>query len=122
MIAMIDKILIPILTGIFGLISGLLIPFAKWHIEKIKLRRQERIFLIIQLRETISSYDFDIYKFKDTSMYSRIRKHLPINLVERIENKDGIIHVQLIKAGSRSGLRNELLDFITILEDKWNLI
>jgi hypothetical protein len=117
-----ENIFLPIFTGILGLVAGLLIPFVKWHIEKLKMRRLDRISFINQLREIISSAEFDVYKFKDTSLYSRFRKYLPINIVERIENKDGIIRVQLIIAGSRGGLNNELLDFITILEGKWNLI
>jgi len=61
MTAMNENILIPIFTGIIGLFTGLLMPFVKWHIEKLKMRRLDRISFINQLREIISSDGFDIY-------------------------------------------------------------
>ena len=116
------NIVLPIITGLFGLATGLIIPFIKWHIDKLKIRHSERLIFISQLRETISSDDFDVYKFKDTPLYSRFRKYIPLNVVDRIEFKDGIIKLQIIIAGSRGGLNNELLDIITTLEEKWKLI
>ncbi len=117
-----ENIIIPIITGLFGLVAGYLMPFAKWQVEKLKMRRNERIVFIKQLRELISSNEFSIQEFKDTTLYSRFRKYLPNKITERIDCKDGIIHIELLIAGSRGGLQNELLDCIALLEEKWKLI
>jgi hypothetical protein len=117
-----ERILIPIITGIIGLITGLILPFVKWHVEKLRLKREQRILLINELRLFISSDDFDEHKFNNTVLYSRIRKYLPIKLAERIDNKDGVIGIIFLMHGERGGLQNELLDFIITLENKWKLI
>ncbi len=111
-----------IIAGIFGIITGYFVPFAKWQVEKLKLRRNERIVFIRQLRELISSVEFSTQEFKDTTLYSRFRKHLPDKITERIDCKDGRIRLEIHLAGSRAGLQNEILDQLCILEEKWKLI
>jgi len=118
---MIGNIAIPIITGILGFIAGIIIPFIKWHIEKLKMCRQDKIELIKLLREYITLEDFSEQKFKDTALYSRFREYLPRKLKERIDNKEGIIYIEVSKGG-RDGLQNELLDQLCLLEKKWKLI
>jgi len=117
-----ENILIPIITGLSGLATGYFGALSKWHVEKLKMRREERHLLIKQMREFISSDEFCIQEFKDTILYSRFKQHLPNNITERIDCKDGTIYLESIIAESRGGLQNELLDCIVSLEEKWKLI
>lgn len=115
-------ILTLLLSSILGTAGGYFGALSKWNVEKLKLRTNERILLIKQLREYISSNEFSEDEFRNSYLYSRFRKHLPEKLKERIDNKKGVIQLEVIIAGSRDGLQNELLDQICILEEKWKLI
>jgi hypothetical protein len=117
-----SDILVPIITGASGLAAGYFGALSKWHVKKLKMRREERLLLIKELRAFISSDEFSTEKFKDTILYSRFRKHLPNKITEQIDCKDGIIRLELHLAGSRDGLQNELLDQLCVLEEKWKLI
>jgi hypothetical protein len=111
-----------LIAGMFGILTASVVPFAKWQVDKFKLRREEKKFLIKQLREVISSDKFNTQVFKNTVLYSRFREHLPDEITERIDCKDGKIRLELHLAESRDGIKNELLDQLCILEKKWKLI
>jgi hypothetical protein len=119
---MILDILTPIITGVFGLATGYFGALSIWQVEKLKMRRNERISLIKELREYIASDEFNTQKFKNTILYSRFRKYLSDQIIDQIDCKDGAIRLELHIAESRDGLQNELLDQLCVLEEKLNLI
>jgi hypothetical protein len=112
--------IIPIITGLFGLATGMLIPFVKWKVEKLKIRHKERLLLINNLRESISSENFEERIFMDSSLYSRLRKHLSAEMINRLETYSNV--TQINYGYNRTGIKYDLLDQINKLEEKWKLI
>jgi len=126
------KILVPAIAGLLtGIIGSFIAPWAKWGIEKRKLRLENKKELLAESRTKIVDQGIDNEEFMSTVVYSRIREYLSESLIKDIEgtytgglNSKRTINV-VVGSGRNSGVnpfKNKLLDELTMLEKKWKLI
>lgn len=113
-------IIIPILSGLIGLVAGLVIPFVKWHVEKLNLRHNERKQLIANLRDSICSESFEEGTFIHTELYSRFRKYLSADTINQLEKDTKLIGIVI--GHKRFGIKYDLLERVNQLEKEWKLI
>ena len=103
-----------------GIIGSLVAPWAQWKIEEKRERANARRQFIELCRNLIAS-DISSQEFRETSEYARLRPHLSEKIRKQIESDT--IHIQI---GGRGGGANnfspQLLDEVSELEKKWNLI
>jgi hypothetical protein len=109
-----------IIGGIIGLITGLLIPTAKWKIDKLQQIRNDRKSFINELRATLSSKDLSHDEFIHSVQNARLRDHLSKELIEKLEVQTNSITIHV--GHKRYGPEYDLLNEVNQLERKWNLI
>lgn len=118
-----DKsVLIPAISAIIGgLIVGVVAPFVKGYLEMKKIKRDDRKFLIGNIRFHLQQeIPFDSDKFIKTIYYSQLKPHLSEKLIHKIEWRTN--QVTIVIGHKRDDIVYEILDEITLLEKKWNLI
>ena len=122
------NILISFLSGSFSaIVVSLWAPWVKWDIEKRKNQYQGRKELIDSCKNYINKEIFDTIAFTQTPLYSNIRPELPPELVNNIESLSNspVLKIEIQRSGRDSGANNyktRLLDAITDIEKKWELI
>ncbi len=123
-----DKIVIVIISSIAGLISGaigsLIAPWIKWGIEKRRLKLSERKNLINNLREFVSSENYEYAEFMDSVLYTRIKPFLSKELIFNLEKPIDSINVN-VRIGRKTIIENyqsEILFELAQIEREWQLI
>ena len=117
-----------ILSAIIGLFSGVLgtlfAPWANWKIEKRKIKLQKRIEIINKVRNYVLQEDYNRINFRETALYSQIKPFLDKNIVTKIELSSRQITIDGgdLRGAGVQNYKNEILDNLTIIERKWDLI
>lgn len=120
-------IIIPAIVGLVtGAIGSLIAPWVNWGIEKRKIRIKNREKLLEDSRNYINTNEFNTKEFLRTTYYSQLRPEFTkefVNDVEKILSHNATVSLHL--GGRDSGINNykaHLLDEISVIEKKWNLI
>jgi hypothetical protein len=123
-----DKIIVVVISSIAGLISGaigsLIAPWIKWGIEKRRLKLSERKSLINNVREFVSSENYQYSEFMDSVLYTRIKPYLSKGLVFNLEKPIDSIKV-MVRTGRKTMIesyQSEILFELTQIERKWQLM
>lgn len=115
------KFIIPAVIGLIsGVIGSLVAPWVSWGIEKQRERAKARQAFIKSCRELVGA-DLDKHVFRETAIYSQLRKHLSESVRKEIESDE--ITVQI--GGRGNGINNyriAVLDAVDGLERSWGLI
>lgn len=118
-----SEVVVGLVSAGAGFISGLLVPWVKWQIEKQKEQLHYRRELIKNWRAALSTQQYDIgdarSDFLGSAEYSSLRAHLnaePLQKVEAIRT--------VYATGARGGFyRNQvLLDEVARIEKTWGLV
>lgn len=118
-----SEVIVGLVSATAGFISGLLVPWIKWQIEKRKEQLAYRRELIKSWRSAISSQVCDVGDEQNTFLgsaeYSSLRVHLGSESLKKVEAMR-----TLYVNGARGGFyRNQvLLDEVARLEKKWGLV
>ena len=59
-----EKIIIGAIGAVAGLLTGLLMPWVKWEVEKSRLKRKEREQRMIKWRSAVEDANFSINDFE----------------------------------------------------------
>ena len=116
-----------IVNGLNGLIGGaigsLIAPWIHWGIEKRKIRHQKRIDLFKEVREYVQRPDYDRINFRETVIYSQIKVFLDSKIVKKIENPSNeiIIEIGKMRGSGIQNYKNEILDNLTKIENRWKI-
>ena len=120
------SILTALIGAVSGLISGtiasLVAPWVRWGIEKKRARNESRRALLAEAREYVTSHLFGGATFAAKPIYRRLKPHLISELVETIENYEEVLDRQDEPGKFPRLFREEVLDEISRLERKWELI
>lgn len=131
--SLLDTRIIPAFLGLLaGAISSLIAPWVHWGIEKRKLKLKAREDLIRQAREALECGNHTNEEFRHLSVYSRIRPFLSPQAIEAVEGDPSegapfsqeVVHI-VMGNGRHSGVnpfRAQVLDELTELEKKWELV
>jgi len=113
-------------AGVAGVIVGLIAPWIKWKTEKGKIRLENQREFVRVMRQEIAKETFELNAFLETPHYSQLRTHISRRLRTQIELKtDHAVIVVVDGFGRGAGIqnfKNEMLDEISRLEKKWNLL
>jgi hypothetical protein len=110
-------------SAALGFVSGLLVPWIKWQVEKRKEQLAYRKDAIKSWRLAIESLEFEVAdarsNFMSTAAYSSLRAHMSPDAIKKMESPRTVY-----VAGGRGGhVRNQLLlDEVTRLEKEWQLV
>lgn len=84
-----DEFVIGLISAVTGFLSGLLVPWVKWQIEKRRERHTHRRELIRAWRAAIETEKHDIgderSSFLSSALYSNLRANMRHNAIEQIE-------------------------------------
>lgn len=128
-----SKLIIPAIAGLIaGAVGSLIAPWVNWGIEKKRLTRKNREELIRSVRVALLNEGLSNSEFRHLQVYSRIKPYLSEDVVKAVEGKfakDKPFVTEVVQVvlgnGRNSGInpfRNRLLDELTLLEKKWDLI
>jgi hypothetical protein len=113
-----------ILTAIIGLIAGivgsLVAPWIKWGIEKRRLRYNNRLELIKELKVILDNEEFDRKKFVNRSDYHLIRDHLSSKSIDFLESTKFVVRYKAPNDPFSPGIKFILFDLAN-LERKWGI-
>lgn len=118
---LLQQILLPIITGGFGVWLG---HWLKWDFEKKKLRYEERKQFIKTIRDEVIKTDFYLLRFYNSILYSQLRPYLTKKLIKEFETHALPKKSRTLEVGDNFRITNEqqLLDVIQELERKWGLL
>ena len=118
-----SEVLVGLVSAAAGFVSGLLVPWIKWQIDKRREQLAYRRELVKSWRTAISSQEYDVGDGRSTFLgsaeYSSLRAHLDPEPLKKVEAKWTVY-----ATGARGGFyRNQvLLDEVARLEKKWGLV
>lgn len=116
---------LPAFSGfIAGAIASLVAPWINWGIEKRKMRLEARREFISVARRDVTKGS-DKFKFREGTIYSRLRPYLSERTRKEIESDKITIQMSGRGSGEYSGPRHYarlVLDDIQALEKKWKLL
>jgi hypothetical protein len=116
----VEHIVIPIVTGLVGLVTGLAVPWVKWEIEKRRDQRAQRKKIIEEWRTAVEATDGDLNVLGDGAAYSSLRPLLTAEVRQQVENPRLLI-VADGRGTSVNSKKQKLFDEITRIEREWNL-
>lgn len=119
---MVEFVLPAVIGLIAGAIGSLVAPWVQWAVEKRRGRSAHRLKMIEACRKAITKEDTvdDPVPFGSTAEYSWLRPHLDPKFREGFERG----RTMFVGSSGRhpDGARSELLDALTELEKKWDLV
>jgi hypothetical protein len=114
--------IISLVSAVIGFISGLLVPWVKWEIEKRRRQYDYRKELIAKWKKNLEAAEFHSPEgrkaFGSSSEYSSLRAHMTKDVIGRFEAP------RTIYAGGGRGddvRKQMLLDEVSRLEKQWGL-
>lgn len=117
-----SEVVVGLISAGAGFISGLLVPWVKWQIEKQKEKLHYRREHIKNWRAALSSQQYDIgdtrSNFLGSAEYSSLRVHLNAEPLQKVEA------IRTVYANGGGGFyRNQvLLEEVAQLEKAWKLV
>ena len=112
---------LPAALGFFGAMLGsLAAPRVNWGIEKLRQRNQARRELIAEARAAVAQHD-DVYEFRKSVPYGRIRPYLSAEALNYVEATN-TIHVVLGTGGGINPYKPLVMRDINKLEQEWELL
>jgi hypothetical protein len=119
-------IIVSVISAIIAGVSASFIkPLVDWDIKKKEIRLKERIDLIKNVRQYVICDECNRTIFRETGLYSRIRPFHTKKTIESIESdidKIDFNDVDYCRGSGYMYLKNMILDELTSLEIKWNII
>ena len=120
-----EKTIISAIAGfVSGLIASLIAPWVKWNIEKKKIKFENKRKLVESWRNIIEN-SFDANTFRETVTYSQMKNYLSDAIKKELDppdydNDKPVLHFRSVIG--RDNLKDRLLDEVSIIERKWDLI
>jgi len=119
-----------VISAITGAVASLVAPWANWGVEKKKKKLTWRKGFVDECKRIIEKKNFDLDKFKESSLYSNLKHHLSIKLRKEIEikrkrdilGKRRPLEESLEILRQEQYIKNDLFGEIAILERKWGLL
>jgi len=113
-----------------GAIAALIAPWAKWGVEKKKNKLLSRKRFLNECRRVIGKRDFELDRFKKSSLYSSLRYSLSIEIRKEIilkkekyiPGKHRPLEESLKIVKQEQQIKNDLFNEISILEREWGLL
>lgn len=114
--------IIGIVSAGIGFISGLLVPWIKWEIEKRQKRHDYRKELIASWKAKLAAAEFHSPEgrssFGSSPEYSSLRSHMAKEVIKKFEAP----HTIYVGGGRGDDVRKQmLLDEVSRLEKHWGL-
>jgi hypothetical protein len=114
--------IIGLITGGIGFISGLLVPWVKWEIEKRQRRYDYRKELITNWKKKLAAAEFNLPEernsFGSSPEYSSLRSHMSQDVIAKFEAPNTFY---VGRARGDDIRKQMLLDEVARLEKKWGL-
>jgi hypothetical protein len=112
--------IIGLVSAVAGFISGLLVPWIKWEIEKRQKRHDYRKELITSWKEKLATAEFHSPEgrssFGSSPEYASLRSHMMKLVIERFEAPRTVY----VGGGRGDDVRKQmLLDEVSRLEKHW---
>lgn len=112
-----------IVSAVVGLLTGvvgsLVAPWVNWGVEKRKLKRENRVRLIKELRTYLIKGNVQEKGFLNSENYINIRSFLSLELINDIENQN-LVYGR-IENHAYSQYNSKFLQELHDLEYKWGL-
>jgi hypothetical protein len=117
-----NEIIIGLVSAAVGLISGLLLPWIRWEIEKRQKRLDYRKELIAIWKAKLATAEFHSPEgrssFGSSPEYSSLRSHMAKEIIEKFEAP----RTSYVGGGRGDDVRKQiLLDEVSRLEKHWGL-
>lgn len=114
--------IIGLISALIGFISGLLVPWIKWEIEKRQKRHDYRMKLIATWKAKLAVAEFhspeNRSSFGSSPEYSSLRSHMTTAMIEKFE----AARTMYVGGGRGDDVRKQmLLDEVSRLEKHWGL-
>jgi len=123
-----SEIIVSIITSsvLASVVTGVLVPYTKWGIEKKRIRLDNRKQLISGVRNALIQSGFSKSWFIRTVGYNRIRPYISKELDKKIRSQ-GSMEVEISEDGSvaTSGedlIKDQIFQELNKIEEKWGLI
>ncbi len=118
-----SEILIGLASAVIGFVSGLLVPWVKWQVEKqreIMNSRKAHIRAWRAAVDGLSGADAEaLSQFMNAAVYSSLRGHMCKPAIEKLEAP----RMFYVPGGRGGDVRIQiLLDEVTRLEKEWRLV
>jgi hypothetical protein len=115
-----------VLPPLLGGAAGLFTTWARWGVEKRRMRIQRRQQLLDRWRKELLAVEGGVkhdggvnkYPFMRVPLYASLRPHLSKEFVEELERKG----LRGIVGGESDFPRRELIEEIARIEKKWKLV
>lgn len=109
-----------IISGIIGLVAGLLIPLVRWRIDELRDTRNNRKEMIEKWRTTLKTLEVagNIDNFIKTTAYSSLRPNMRQEVKKQLE-APRMVYAE----GVRGNVKKHLIsDEISRIEREWKLV